>query len=513
MTRTGDKALPSPADPARSRRRILGRLLPALLATWLVGGTLPVAADLGASRAQDTFLALGAGAAAPRSPLAGATPDIVLLVIDDLPQMDARVWSRLPTIRRLFLEQGTRFTEYSGNDPLCCPGRATLLTGQRTVHHGVRHNDARAFDPRVTLATELQDQGYHTIYAGKYFNGTDRLVDKTPPGWDHALLYSGGYWNVPLWKDGVRLRSGEVDEDYTTDMIRRIAMGWLRRAPADAPLLLTLNPFAVHSGVDASGRSAGYEQPTPAPRHRGDARCAGITPWRPSSYLEADRSDKPAFVREAERIPYTLGWPMTRICESLLSVDEILAAVDEQLRRQGRDDVLFVLTADNGMGFGAHGWAKKRVPYATSMPLLMHWPAGLGSTPRAIRSTASNLDIAPTLCAVAGCAMGPFPDGDPVDGLSLLPLLDRTVTRLPRDVLIEEHHTRYSGPRWVGIRTTVGSSLGRWVWTRYETGEEELYDLRRDPAQLVNVAADPAHAMIKATLEARLQELMARRRR
>jgi arylsulfatase A-like enzyme len=446
-----------------------------------------------------------AGTASALRPLPASRPDIVLLIVDDLAEMDLRVWNRLPTIRRLFLDQGIRFTDAFSNDPLCCPGRAALLTGQRTPHHGVLVNDARAFDPRVSLGTELSALGYHTVYAGKYFNRTERLAQRHPPGWDHALVYSGGYWRVPLWKDGVAIRADGEEGSYTTDIIRRTAVGWLRQAPPD-PLLLVLSPYAVHSGLTAEGRQLGYEMPAPAPRHRGDPRCAGIPPWRPPAYNEADRSDKPAWLQASPRTPYRDGWPLGLVCETLLSVDAMLAAVERTLIEQGRRDVLYVLVGDNGMAFGDHGWAKKRVPYATRLPLLMHWAAGLGTAPRRIRSTVSNIDIAPTLCEIAGCTMGPFPDGDPVDGLSLVPLLDGSVDRLPRDVLIEEHHTTYTNPRWVGVRTTRGSPLGSWVYTRYETGAEELYDLAGDPAQLENRARDPAFAAKKAQLVAALEE-------
>ncbi len=59
-------------------------------------------------------------AAAPDEP-----PDIIVILIDDMPGIDDWVLSRLPNIRRTFLEQGVRFTDFHGETPLCCPGRAT----------------------------------------------------------------------------------------------------------------------------------------------------------------------------------------------------------------------------------------------------------------------------------------------------------------------------------------------------------------------------------------------------
>ncbi len=53
----------------------------------------------------------------------------------------------MPTIRSVFLEQGLRFSNFSANDPLCCPGRSNFLTGLYAHHHGVIENDGRLLDP------------------------------------------------------------------------------------------------------------------------------------------------------------------------------------------------------------------------------------------------------------------------------------------------------------------------------------------------------------------------------
>ena len=227
-------------------------------------------------------------------------------------------------------------------------------------------------------------------------------------------------------------------------------------------------------------------------------------PGFPPSYNEADVSDKPGYVRELSGSPFSTGWPLTRTCESLLSVDEMLADVEQRMIAQGRTNVLYILTSDNGMGLGANRWVKKRAPYATKMPLYLHWLQGLGASRRRITTTVANVDLAPTLCELAGCTMGPFPNGRPVDGLSLVPLLDRSTRTLPRTFLIEEHHTRRTNPRWLGIRTTAQWRLGRWRYTRYETGEEELYDLTADPWMLINRALDPEYASVRRSLERRL---------
>jgi arylsulfatase A-like enzyme len=178
---------------------------------------------------------------------------------------------------------------------------------------------------------------------------------------------------------------------------------------------------------------------------------------------------------------------------------------------------MVILAADNGMAWGAHHWHTKFAPYATPIPLFVHWPARLGTRPATVRTTVSNVDIAPTLCAIAGCQMGPFPNGFGVDGISFLKVLLAKGGRLGREVVFEEHPSEVDGaemPGWKGVRTTDESPIGRWVYTSYRTGEEELYDLSGgpcwtwqagdpgDPCALQNRAGDPAVATVQAALRA-----------
>ena len=87
----------------------------------------------------------------PRHPArtpASPRPDIVVLVLDDIPELDGRLWTRLPNIRRLFVEQGLEFTDTHGETPTCCPGRAGFLTGLHTHHHGAYRDRRLALPAR-----------------------------------------------------------------------------------------------------------------------------------------------------------------------------------------------------------------------------------------------------------------------------------------------------------------------------------------------------------------------------
>jgi N-acetylglucosamine-6-sulfatase len=431
-------------------------------------------------------------------------PNIVVLMLDDMPPMPELI-SRMPNVAALF-GNGVTFTNYYGNDPLCCPGRAAFFTGQYSHHHHVTSNDGRPFDPSMTIATQLHGAGYYTMIAGKYLNGLKRFPDKTPIGWDRTAIFTGGYYDYEMWVDGRHEKHGWRASDYSTDVVADKAMRMLGNAPADQPVFLELAPFAVHHG-----KPAPRGMPAVAERHKGDLRCTGIGDRVTGSYDEADTSDKPTFLRDLPHVRYPAGWPLQMPCEALLSVDEMFGRVRRLLAAQGRTNTLFVLTADNGMAWGDHRWQAKQVSYATPIPLRVRWNGHDGGA-RTVTDYVTNVDLAPTLAAVGGTSLGPFPNGQTrPDGTDVSALITGG-TGPPRTGLLEEraqivrkgHPTL---PGWYAIRTTDRHALGLWHYVEWTDGQRELYDLRTDPDELQNIAGRPQDAAIEAELSAELLSL------
>ena len=131
---------------------------------------------------------------APRA--AGGPPNVVVVLVDDARLGDM---STLPTVRSLIGGAGATFTNAVAPYPLCCPARATLLTGQYAHNHGVLGNGDQwnplggfsAFKDARTLATWL-DADYATGWMGKYLNGYSGTY--VPPGWDAWKAPSGEGW-------------------------------------------------------------------------------------------------------------------------------------------------------------------------------------------------------------------------------------------------------------------------------------------------------------------------------
>jgi N-acetylglucosamine-6-sulfatase len=461
-----------------------------------------------------TAISLGLSGAAPVS-AADARPNFVIMLIDDFPAMDNRVFERLPAIKATFLDQGVSFTNDWTVFSLCCPGRAALWTGLRNDHNGVMKNSAALFDPRVTIATELQGVGYHTIASGKYLNGTTGKIVNELQGWStYAFKREPPYFGYSVWVNDGTAKHKEVHgytaADYSTDVMADHAIELLRDAPADKPLFIYDAPNATHGGTDESDVKDG-KQPVVAERHRDDPRCGGIAPYRPASYNEADVSDKPAYVRKMplyKEASYPAGWPLQKACEALLSVDDWLGRTIAVLKSQGRyENTVFILTADNGMGWGAHRLAAKIAPYSAQVPLFVSWPALTGATFVENDTLLWNVDVAPTLCALAGCEMGPYLNYEgPVDGSSFAGLFAPiyAAPAAARDSIIIEGLG--GGVPWFkALMTSADHARGQWLYVRYPaTGEEELYDVSGgqcidwqvgdpgDPCMLDNVVAQKA---------------------
>jgi arylsulfatase A-like enzyme len=434
-------------------------------------------------------------------------PDIVVIYLDDVDPHDARLWRnerRTPTLARMFAASGVHFTSAISETPLCSPGRASTLTGQHTANHGVNDNVAAPFDPRVTIGTELRGAGYHTVFVGKYLNQLRDEVKRKQlrrhaRGWDaFDIIYenNGKYFDYAMWSPGKGIeRYGSKPSDHSTLVTKRRLIEHVRTAPPDQPLFAFASVYDLHAPN------------LPAQKYENARRCRNIKGWAPPSYNLA-RKDKPRFIRERRKLNRS-SWPMQTYCEEMLAVEELTRALVREQRRRGRmDDTLFVFTADNGVAWGIHRLPQRKgVPYATPIPLVMSWPARWGDEVVEIDEVVSNIDIAPTVCALAGCEMGPFKGGPATaDGLSLLPLLDGQADHLERTVVREESGPGYpSAPRFWALRTTSQHPLGRYHYTEWETGEVELYDSLADPWELKNLALRGEHDEVVAQLSAELR--------
>jgi N-acetylglucosamine-6-sulfatase len=443
-------------------------------------------------------------------------PNFVVIYLDD---MRADQVSALPYTTATIGDQGATFTHAYAPYPLCCPARATMLSGQYPHNNHVFGNvpplgGVTAFDPAHTLGTWLRTARYKTAYIGKYLNGYSPRTP-LPPGWTEWDVMSGkGLYNYRNFTLNINGQLVDYTRSYQTKLTGDQSTSFIR-AHADRPFLMFAGFKAPHAGGPREGDDpagtvsclgtdlCGNKTPAVSARYR-DSESGHPMPSSPA-YDETDVSDKPTHI--ASLPPFT---PETTAAQQELWEQQLesIHAVDDQIRRivatlrdTGLLDRTYILVAsDNGYLLGEHRIPFGKVhPYEPSarIPMMLRGPGVPAG--RRVSQLVGLQDIAPTVLR----ATGSYGAQDLVlDGVSLLPLTTDRTASATRDLVLEagpagdvvdETALRDASPAvraYRGIRTDSG-----WKYIRYGgTGEQELYDLNTDPRELHNLAGDPRFA-------------------
>jgi N-acetylglucosamine-6-sulfatase len=438
-------------------------------------------------------------------------PNVILISTDDQNQTDMFVMS---ITQALLGGRGTTFENSYVTYPLCCPSRATQITGQYAHNHGVTTTDLpngyNGLDHSNTLAVWLRRAKYRTAMVGKYLNGygiNDNVPEpvsdarEIPPGWAEWYGLTGGTdqkrYNFKLNENGKVRRYGKGARNYVTDVLSSKVNELLKRwAVRPKPFFLYFNPTAPHGEQGTPFFST--RDPQPAPRHLG--LLGDISAPRTPNFNEQNVNDKPQMIQDMPRLTDAQIMDVDRRyrgrLESLLAVDEAVKRIVGLVRKYGdKRKTFFIFTSDNGVQLGSHRMIFKDALYEESerVPLIIRGPGIPAGVTRS--QLVSNIDLAPTILDITGAQ-----PGRAQDGISLLPLVANPGAAANRDLLFEVFD--------FGI---FGIRRGPWKLNQYENGgqpdEFELYNLNDDPYELTNEDGQPANATIKAELLARLTQL------
>jgi N-acetylglucosamine-6-sulfatase len=440
-----------------------------------------------------------------KSTAAPNRPNVVVLMTDDQTVESLRV---MPNVQHLLADKGVTFDNSFVSYPLCCPSRATYLTGQYPHNHGVWGNAGAnggyyKLDSTNTLPVWLQRAGYETIHIGKYLNGYGTLDPlEIPPGWSRwygsvdpsTYLYFGYTLN-----ENRRLVTYDdsAAANYQTDVYGQKAVDLIERVAAGPrPFFLSVAFTAPHyGGPPDPDDPSGQTTPSPAPRHQ-NAFANEPLPM-PPSFNEADVSDKPSAIRKLRLLSpgkiSAIRENYQQRLESLLAVDEAVGQIVDELSAVGKLDSTYVIfTSDNGFFHGEHRVpAGKILLYEPSVrvPLIIRGPTIPHGQHRS--EFVANVDLAPTIVDVAGTEPERV-----LDGQSLIPFARDRLLHSGRDILLE-------------TRTYAAVRAPNWLYAEYVTGERELYNLARDRDELNNLQRNPGYGLIKADLALRLAQLRA----
>ena len=458
------------------------------------------------------LLAVGVAGLAPRNdadahPEIEPRPNVILILTDDQDLLLGSLDS-MPRLQELLINQGTFFTNAYVPLSLCCPSRATILTGRYTHNLQIYTN----FPPdggfqlfkdlgheETTVGVALRRAGYRTALMGKYLNGYPDKSARTyvPPGWDEWSVPVAGnvytHFNYTLNQNGELVPYGKQPADYLTDVLAQRARSFVTRAAQDkVPFFLYFASFAPHTPASPAPRDANLFPEARAPR----------TP----SFDEANMKDKSKEMRSHPRLTEKnlrrIDQLYRRRLQSLQAVDAALATLVDALESTGQLDNTYILfTSDNGFHMGQHRLTPgKYRPYEEDIrvPLVVRGP-GVPAGAR-VDAFIENVDLAPTIAQLAGARLPVRPDGR-----SFVPLLaapQQPPAHWRQMVFLEQYHFREAPqgtddvlepsdqPAGEEHVTHLGLRTSTYKFVEYGTGELEYYDLVNDPFELQSVARE-----------------------
>jgi N-acetylglucosamine-6-sulfatase len=424
----------------------------------------------------------------------GGKPNIVYVQTDDLSWNLVRY---MPHVRQM-QEKGVTFSDYFVTDSLCCPSRATMLTGQYPHNTGVFTNNGSdggygAFvkkgNEKKCFAPSLQKAGYRTGFMGKYLNGY-QPGDKNgtskpyvPPGWDEWDVAGNGYpeFDYDLNENGKVKHYGHRPQDYLTDVLSKKASSFVdSSSDAKKPFMLEITPFTPHGPSTPAPRDRDEYRDLKAPRTKAYDRLAKPAP-------EWQKDLKPLKEKEKKEIDRKFA----KRVRSVQAVDKMIGDLQDQVEAKGlADETYFVFGSDNGFHMGEHRLRSgKQTAYDTdiNVPLMVTGP-GVPSGER-VSELAENTDLSPTFLDLAGVK-----PPSSVDGSSLKELLHGKPGEDWRESVLVEHHRAKSKkgdpdaapknhgdpPTYEALRTADS------LYVEYAGGEREFYSMDSDPEQLKN---------------------------
>ena len=415
----------------------------------------------------------------------GKKPNIVFVFADQWRAQatgyngDPNLQGKTPNLDKL-ASQSVNLSNAVSTCPVCTPYRASLLTGQYPLTHGLFLNDAPLRNQALTIAEVCKQAGYDTGYVGKWHinaGGRSKYIpEHRRQGFDYwkVLECTHNYNNSPYYaaNNPQKLHWQGYDAIAQTNDVTQYLKA---HAENDKPFLMMLSWGPPHTP---------YQTAPEKYRAMFKPENIQLRPNVPQSKTDAAKKDLAGYYAH------------------IAALDDCLRDIVDAIDKTGiKDNTILVFTSDHGDMLHSHGHQKKQRPWDESVrvPFLIRYPHKLGPKGKNIDMPFGTPDIMPTLLSLCDLDIPKC-----VQGTDYSPVLTGKSPQPDNVALIEcaspfgQFLRKNGGKEYRGIRTT------RYTYVRDLNGPWLLYDNKNDPYQQNNLVNSPQAASLQADLDAKL---------
>ncbi len=389
--------------------------------------------------------------------------------------------------------QGVLFKNGFVTTAICMTNRACVFTGQYAARHGIWqfNRDFSKEQLSNTYLAKLKEAGYRTGFIGKWGVGHPKQANK-------ILDYNKGFPGQSRYFEGdVKEKKGQ----HLTSKLGDQAISFLKSCKADTPFHLSVSFKAPH----VQDSSDIYSDQFPSDPEF-ENLYSGVTIPMPHTAAAEYHDRFPEFIQNSMnrdrwairfRSPGQFQRSVKDYFRLVTGIDSVVGRIREQLEKQNlADNTVIIYTSDHGFFLGEYGFAGKWTPHEVSIrvPLVIYDPRLEKSQRGKSREEMTlSIDMAPTILAYAGIQVPNI-----MQGVNLKPIADGEDPANWRSSFFYEHWFNANGL----IMPTEGVRDLRWKYGRYlvigEEAEgtaryEELFDLKADPEETVNLAGRPEY--------------------
>jgi len=418
-------------------------------------------------------------------------PNIIFVFADQWRAQDVgyngNTQVQTPTLDRLS-EESVVFTNAVSGCPVCCPYRASLLTGQYPLTHGVIYNDKPLNPEANSIAKIYKKEGYKTAYIGKWhLNGHEpgeetfearlKFIPKERrQGFDfwQVLECTHDYNNSYYYEDTPERKKWE---EYDAIAQTKSAIAYIKEnAKNEEPFLLMLSWGPPH---------APYQTAPDNYRAMFSPDDIELRPNVPEELREKARQEIAGYYAHIAALDDCMK-------ELLVTIDETGIA----------ENTIFVFTSDHGDMLRSHGMTKKQKPWEESIlvPFLLRFPRKLGTEQKMVEMPVNTPDILPTLLGLSGIEIP-----GTVEGEDFSKVITGETDELNETALIQcpvpfhQWNYQHGGREYRGVRSKA------YTYVRDLDGPWLLYDNKNDPYQVNNLIGLDEYTFIQSDLEKQLQ--------